>query len=538
MVGDHQPILDAIQFLVSYLPADSRIIIASRVKPAIPLGRLRIQRMLLEIDTGDLKFTPEETASILAGCCSVPLTDTELKGWYKATEGWPVALMLSSLFLDDDHRLPVDVNPELFGDSGALAGYLAEEIWSGLDESIKQFMMYTSLPEIVDVDICDRALATIIPEIASMKIIHEMERRNLMVECLEERKSYRYNPIGRQFLYEKLVQSTPLAEIDEIHRLFGQAFADNENYDQAIAHFLESRSPDLAAAIIETHGDTILEAGRFDTLAKWLAGIPEAMRMKSPRLSYYSARTTERQGEMAEAERWYRLAGEGFENSADVQGSFSCALSMSEFYFMRNQHGKSLAKAAEALEWAGTPSEQVGALSRMALQNMLLGKGREALKLINRATGLCDESMGQTIFTLSVDALASEWFAGGFKDMHEAVIRLQRESDSRSPLIARYQILCWKVLTLYEMARYDEALEAIEEQGDYLGEEDQLQKLGFEFFRGIILLCLDDGREGYSILKEIDRKVGRTKALGPFYSANLPGCLLSPARQNGQGDRG
>ena len=105
-INDSEPTRVAVQFLVNHLPSSFRIMITSREKPNLLLGRLRSQRQLLEFDTSDLRFDLEETAKLFEGSCSPLLAERELNAWIKATDGWPVALTLSKNQLRSNRRLP------------------------------------------------------------------------------------------------------------------------------------------------------------------------------------------------------------------------------------------------------------------------------------------------------------------------------------------------------------------------------------------------------------------------------------------------
>ncbi|MDO8735639.1 MAG: LuxR C-terminal-related transcriptional regulator [Thermoleophilia bacterium] len=534
LVKDFEYIAGAVQFLITHLPPDFRVVIASRGKPSLSLGRLRTQRNLKEIDTEDLRFTIEEMAEIFNGCCGRELDEEELKVWYAATEGWPVAIVLARNLLTVDRRLPIHVNPELLGVHGAIAGYLAEEVWSELSDELQQFLIETSILEAVEVRICDQALTAGDGKPNSARHLRELETRNLMITCLEEGKSYIYQPLVRQFLKNKLEQSMPISDIDALNGRYGKAYADHEQYDFAIHHFLESRSPALAVDIIETKGGAILEAGHYDTVAEWLSQIPEDTIMVRPWMSYYSARTSEHKGDVELAVRWYKAAADGFARDGDSDGLFACALSQAEFFFMRDMHAQSLENAAESLKWAMTPEQKVAALSRMATQNLLLGFGQEALELMEQATDLCDVTMVETRFVLATNGMASSWFAGEFQLLQDKAVELQGESSMRSPMLIRFYILTWKIFSLYEMGRYEEALAAIAERSEYLGDEDQQLRMGYEFLRGVVLLNIEDGDTGQKIIEALDREVGDSRVLGPFYS---PKYLGSHFRRQGDLDK-
>ena len=58
---------DSVAFLLEHLPPQIRLVIATRADPPLPLASLRADGDLLEVRAADLRFTPDEAASYLAG---------------------------------------------------------------------------------------------------------------------------------------------------------------------------------------------------------------------------------------------------------------------------------------------------------------------------------------------------------------------------------------------------------------------------------------------------------------------------------------
>jgi LuxR family maltose regulon positive regulatory protein len=60
-----QAIHDGIGFLLSHLPPQMHLILASRADPPLSLARLRSHGDLTELRVSDLRFTPDEAAAFL-----------------------------------------------------------------------------------------------------------------------------------------------------------------------------------------------------------------------------------------------------------------------------------------------------------------------------------------------------------------------------------------------------------------------------------------------------------------------------------------
>ncbi len=62
-VIEEPQVRDGMAYLVEHLPAQIRLVIASRADPALPLARLRARGELVEIRAADLRFTLDEAAA-------------------------------------------------------------------------------------------------------------------------------------------------------------------------------------------------------------------------------------------------------------------------------------------------------------------------------------------------------------------------------------------------------------------------------------------------------------------------------------------
>jgi LuxR family transcriptional regulator, maltose regulon positive regulatory protein len=96
-VIESSSIHNAMTFLLDHLPPTLHLIIASRVDPPLPLGRLRVRRQLNELRADDLRFTAEEAATFLNEVMGLKLTAHDIAALETRTEGWIAGLQLAAL---------------------------------------------------------------------------------------------------------------------------------------------------------------------------------------------------------------------------------------------------------------------------------------------------------------------------------------------------------------------------------------------------------------------------------------------------------
>ena len=111
------------------VPDGSKLALASRDEPAISLGRLRAQRLLLELHAEDLAMTFAE-ASVLVEQAGLDLDPRSLEVLIERTEGWPAGLYLAALALAAKHDVAHAVE-RLLGDDRFIADYLRDEFLAG-----------------------------------------------------------------------------------------------------------------------------------------------------------------------------------------------------------------------------------------------------------------------------------------------------------------------------------------------------------------------------------------------------------------------
>ena len=91
--------LTSIDHALLHVPENVRVIVSTRIDPAIGLPRLRAARQLTELRASDLAFTSSEAHALLVDRGEIELRDDEIDVLVERTEGWPAALVLAGLWL-------------------------------------------------------------------------------------------------------------------------------------------------------------------------------------------------------------------------------------------------------------------------------------------------------------------------------------------------------------------------------------------------------------------------------------------------------
>ncbi len=143
-VIDHHDIHEGVTYLLDHLPERAHLVLTSRADPPLPLARLRVRGELVEIRAADLRFTAEEAAAYLNGAMGLELTADDIATLEARTEGWIAALQLAALSMQGRDDV-ADFIAGFAGDDRFIVDYLAGEVLQRQPESVRRFMLQTSV---------------------------------------------------------------------------------------------------------------------------------------------------------------------------------------------------------------------------------------------------------------------------------------------------------------------------------------------------------------------------------------------------------
>ena len=186
--------LAVLERLVDLLPAGSTLALASRLRPALGLGRLRAEDRVLEVGLEDLTLEARDGAHLVE-TAGLRLSAKSAAVLVERAEGWPAGLALAARSLRgrrDAGREALRFN----GDERAVAQYLAE-ILDGLNQTCIDFLIDTSVLERFCPALCD----AVRQRNDSAQIIKTLETANVFLVPLDRTGDwYRYHRFFAAFL--------------------------------------------------------------------------------------------------------------------------------------------------------------------------------------------------------------------------------------------------------------------------------------------------------------------------------------------------
>ena len=139
--------------LLTDLPPNAHVILATRRDLRLRLHQLRLAGELAEIRGTDLRFTGRETRELL-DASGVTLSDAGVALLHQRTEGWAAGLRLAAISLAG-HPDPERFVAEFSGSDRTVAEYLVAEMLGRQPDDVQQLLLRTSLLDRVNGELAD-----------------------------------------------------------------------------------------------------------------------------------------------------------------------------------------------------------------------------------------------------------------------------------------------------------------------------------------------------------------------------------------------
>jgi len=278
-VIDSKPVDNVLTFLLERLPPQMHLVIATREDPHLPLARLRARGQLTELRAADLSFTPAEVAEFLNRVMGLNLSDEDIAALEARTEGWIAGLQLAAISMQG---LPDTASfiKSFTGSHHFVLDYLIEEVLQRQPESIRTFLLRTSILDRMCGPLCDAVLGP--PSASGQEILEHLERANLFIVPLDnERCWYRYHHLFADLLRQRLGKPKEFAEF---HLRASRWHEENGDPGAAFHHAIAAGDFVRAAWLAEAAWQVMEESFRTAAWLGWVKKLPEEVIRARPAL--------------------------------------------------------------------------------------------------------------------------------------------------------------------------------------------------------------------------------------------------------------
>ena len=290
---------DTIAELALHLPAGSRLALATRAEPPLPMSRLRVGGDVVEVGVDELTMTAPEARRLLDGA-GVQLTDAELDHLLERTEGWPVGLYLAALALQaggsrDHAGVPFS------GDDRLMADYLRSELLSRLSDTEVRFLTRTAVLDRLTGPLCDAVLDTT----GSGAMLESLAHSNLLLVALDRHGEwYRYHHLFRDLLRAELQRREPDV-VRVLHVRAAEWCEANRMPHSAIDHAQAAVDVERVNRLMLLNAQKAFATGRGETARRWLTWFEDQNEVEHyPAVAVLGAMFHMNMSEASAAERW------------------------------------------------------------------------------------------------------------------------------------------------------------------------------------------------------------------------------------------
>ncbi len=384
--------------LIEHRPLPLHLVLATRSDPPLPLATWLAKGQLNELRRDDLRFTLEETQAFLTRVLGSVAAHETTVALQERTDGWIAVLRLATLSLRGTPDQAAFIQRLRHYPDRNVSSYLVEEILSQQAPAVQELLLQTSILEQFCAELCTAILGSNTSHEQAQATLEWLERSNVLIIPLDERQGwYRFHPLFKQLLLQRLQEYSSPAAIARLHQRASVWYAAQGLIEEALEHALAAGDAAYAAQLVEARFLWAFEQEQWVHLERWLRLLPEEQIQGSPVLLFARAWILQAHGQLTDlprlltaAERLLGTSGSSASDADDPQSRLLrvlIALGWSFYQFFTGQVLASLESAQSAQEWMPPGEEYVAShvIENLAWSNQATGQEDVALAQLQQA---------------------------------------------------------------------------------------------------------------------------------------------------------
>ncbi|WP_203963528.1 LuxR C-terminal-related transcriptional regulator [Actinocatenispora thailandica] len=238
-------VLERLDLLLMQPPPALRLVLLGRTDPRLRLHRLRLDGLLGEIRTPELRFDRTETVRFLRAH-GLSFDDAQTARLLVRTGGWAAGLRFAAM--SADRADPARGLARFSGATAPVADYLADEVVAPLPPAIRSFLLRTSV-----VDRVSGSLATALSgRLDSQRLLEGLSADIGLIQTADERGEwFAYHALLREYLYHRLLLEEPDAA-SATHRRAARWYGEHLAPLPALRHAVSSGDDEEIGRILFT----------------------------------------------------------------------------------------------------------------------------------------------------------------------------------------------------------------------------------------------------------------------------------------------
>jgi LuxR family maltose regulon positive regulatory protein len=267
-------------------PASCHWMVMTRhVPPARLIGKLRLQRQILELNADELRLSHTEIKLLIERFKDFQLDDEAINLLEQHAQGWTAGIYLALLSLQRSAGGPMytaqNVIGHLRGNNRLLAQYLTSEVLTNLPDPLRSFLLQCSILDRLHADLC----RIVTGQEDSAFLLEQAVEEQIFIRISDvEGQWYEQHPMFRELLQRQLrLQLSPVQLLASYHTV-ANWFLERNDVAQALRYLVSGGDQDQAAALLSRYSRSALLDNRQTELRSWFSLLPDAAFNSQPQL--------------------------------------------------------------------------------------------------------------------------------------------------------------------------------------------------------------------------------------------------------------
>jgi len=275
-----------LELLAKRPPPRLHLLVATRVRLALPLARLRQAKQLVELETNELELTTAEVVAMLRDDLDRRPASAALTTLAERCTGWAGGAVLAQQML----RKEMDASRLLGYFSGAnrqFAEFFQEEVMPPRDDpgGRREFLLQTSILPRFCPELCD----VVMGRDDSHAMLAEAEGEGSFIRPLDGGHTwFAYHPLFAQYLQRQL-EGSQGARVRELRERACAWLLEHRCYVEAFDQSIALGDPMRAAQILDDWCDREFGTSASVEILTLAAQLPEEVKMRFPRIMLIEA---------------------------------------------------------------------------------------------------------------------------------------------------------------------------------------------------------------------------------------------------------
>ncbi|WP_339676153.1 LuxR C-terminal-related transcriptional regulator [uncultured Zhongshania sp.] len=256
--------------LIFNTPNNFHVICAATTELNMSLHRIMLEGHLIHYDFKQLAFNKVGVKALFGNALSERLGDDGIEKALRISEGWPAALRMMQIILNNADNA-IAILEKFSGEDSDIASLLQSQLYNSFDEEFKNFLLATSLTKSFSAPLCE----FISGNKQATEHIKNLINNNLLIIPLNREKSeFRLHSLFRDFLRGQAKLKIGDEGCREILRRASVWCENKRHWGEAIDYALEADDINFAVDCLERiSSDFIRDEGDLSTYINWVEQI-------------------------------------------------------------------------------------------------------------------------------------------------------------------------------------------------------------------------------------------------------------------------